>query len=300
MKKIVKSKFAFAVIAFFLCFMACHVSNIEAANTQITKVNGKTYSLKAIQYSGIWYVPIDAIASAQDVKGATSKTTYRVTLSNGTKVTVYFNQTTAKVGTKKVALSTNNGKNAKKKPLIQNRKVYVPLAFAKKYLNVNIVQGSSSLHITKKNNASNSTGGTTEKPEVTIPDNSSNSAVETQILNLVNQEREKVGLPILTLNTKATKAANIRAKELASSLSHTRPDGSNFSTALDRVGITMYRGCGENIAAGHSSAETVMKAWMNSSGHRSNILHANYKELGIGYYEDSAGEKYWVQLFLFK
>ena len=281
MTKIVKSRFVFAVIAFFLCFMACHVSNIEATNTQITKVNGKTYGLETIQYNGVWYVPIDAIAEVQDVKGKTGKNSYSVTLSDGIKVRIYFNRTVAKIGIKRVALVENDGKNANKKPLVKNKTVYVPLTFAEKYLNVNIVQESYSVDITKKDR---------------ITEN--NNAVEVQILNLVNQERKKVGLSALKLNTKAIDAANIRAKEIVSSFSHTRPNGSGFSTALDRVGA-VYRGCGENIASGYASAKSVMEAWMNSSEHKANILYANHKELGIGCYEDSAGKKYWVQLFLF-
>ena len=157
------------------------------------------------------------------------------------------------------------------------------------------------IHITK-NNVSNSTNGTTNQPgNVTKPDGSvteSDHAVATQILNLVNQERKKAGLSALKLNTKATTAANTRAKELVSSFSHTRPNGSSFSTALKSAGVT-YRGCGENIAAGYQSPSAVMEGWMNSSGHRANILKTNYKELGVGYYQDASGQKYWVQLFIY-
>lgn len=74
-----KSRWVIGVIAFFLCFMALNLSNVEAASTLTTKVNGKTYHAESIKYSGIWYIPIDAAATAQGVKGATGKTSYRVT-----------------------------------------------------------------------------------------------------------------------------------------------------------------------------------------------------------------------------
>ena len=93
-------------------------------------------------------------------------------------------------------------------------------------------------------------------------------------------------------------AAQIRAKEIETSFSHTRPDGSSFSTALTQQGVT-YRGSGENIAWGQKTPEQVMNGWMNSDGHRANILNKNYTTIGVGLYQNASGTNYWTQLFTY-
>lgn len=118
-----------------------------------------------------------------------------------------------------------------------------------------------------------------------------------EVLSLVNSERAKAGLAPLTLNEKAVEAAQTRAAEIQTSFSHTRPDGRSFSTALTEAGVT-YRASGENIAYGQTSAAQVMNSWMNSSGHRANILNSGYTEIGIGHVKSASGTDYWVQLFL--
>lgn len=119
-----------------------------------------------------------------------------------------------------------------------------------------------------------------------------------QVVQLVNAERKKAGLNPLTLDSKLASAALIRAKETERSFSHTRPDGRSFSTVLTDNGIT-FRGAGENIAWGQRSPEEVMNGWMNSSGHRANILNPNYTKIGVGYYQNSSGRNFWSQLFTY-
>lgn len=92
-----------------------------------------------------------------------------------------------------------------------------------------------------------------------------------EILNLVNAERVKAGLDELKLDMDVTSAANVRAKEIKQLFSHSRPNGTSFSTALTEQGIS-YRSCGENIAWGQKSPEQVVTAWMNSEGHLS-LIH---------------------------
>lgn len=113
-----------------------------------------------------------------------------------------------------------------------------------------------------------------------------------QVLELVNEEREKEGLSALRWDDRAADAAEVRAEELQSLFSHTRPDGSSCFTALDEEGAS-YRSAGENIAMGQRTPEQVMDSWMNSSGHRANILNSSFKAIGVGYYENG-----WVQLFI--
>lgn len=137
----------------------------------------------------------------------------------------------------------------------------------------------------------------TKKPEVTKPPITNTSTVQ-QVVNLVNEERRKQGVNSLTLETQLTSAAQIRAKEIEVSFSHTRPNGSSYGTVLTESGISSM-GSGENIAWGQRSATEVMNGWMNSAGHRANILNSKYKSIGVGYYVNSSGRGYWTQLFLY-
>lgn len=138
------------------------------------------------------------------------------------------------------------------------------------------------------------------QPPVTSPeeDTDSTETVHPYVLRvaeLVNEERAKAGIDPVTLDTTANQAALIRAEEIVSSFSHTRPNGSSFVTALKEQGIN-YRLAGENIAWGQKTPEQVMNGWMNSSGHRANILNASYTHIGVGYYQKN-GVNYWTQLF---
>ena len=119
-----------------------------------------------------------------------------------------------------------------------------------------------------------------------------------RIVELVNEERAKAGLNPLTLQENVTEAAQVRAAECETLFSHTRPNGTSFSTALKEAGVS-YRGAGENIAWGQKTPEQVMEGWMNSSGHRANILNEKYTAIGVGYYQNAAGVNYWTQLFTY-
>ena len=116
------------------------------------------------------------------------------------------------------------------------------------------------------------------------------------VVNLVNEERAKAGLSPLTADRSVTSAAQRRAREIETNFSHTRPNGSSFSTALSEAGVN-YRSSGENIAYGQTSASSVMQGWMNSSGHRANILNGNFTKIGVGHYKSASGVDYWTQLF---
>jgi uncharacterized protein YkwD len=118
------------------------------------------------------------------------------------------------------------------------------------------------------------------------------SAEAQQMLTLVNQARAATGVPALTLNTSLTAAANIRAYELVSVQGHTRPDGQPWYTVS-----SLARG--ENVAAGHTSVQEVFDAWMNSEGHRTNILSPEFRTLGVGYYyqDNTKYFHHWAQLF---
>ncbi len=120
-----------------------------------------------------------------------------------------------------------------------------------------------------------------------------------QIVDLVNAEREKVGLAPLTMDIQLNNAAQIRATEQYTLFSHTRPNDSAYRTVLDENGIS-YMGCGENVAYGFRSPQAVMEGWMNSEGHKANILQEKFTHIGIGYYVGPNGYHYWSQLFTFQ
>lgn len=134
-------------------------------------------------------------------------------------------------------------------------------------------------------NGSNSTGGTS----------TGTSSAAQAVLAEVNAARAQNGLSALTLDANMNRAAAVRAAELAQSFSHTRPNGSRGLTALNEAGVS-YRTAGENIASGQQSAQAVVSAWMNSSGHRANILSASFGRMGVGQ-ATIGGRTYWVQLF---
>ncbi len=144
---------------------------------------------------------------------------------------------------------------------------------------------------TKKSSSSSSTSKTKETETFTQDE------FEAEVLRLVNVERKKAGLSEFTTTEALNKAANDRAKELTKHFGHDRPDGRSCFTVLDEYNIPSGW-AGENIAAGQKTPEEVVDDWMNSKGHRENILNPNFKKMGVGYYKKDGGYKhYWVQLF---
>ena len=123
-----------------------------------------------------------------------------------------------------------------------------------------------------------------------------NQAYENEVISLCNAERAKYGLAALTKRDDATSAARIRAKEIVQSFSHTRPDGTSCFSVCKQLGIT-YPSAGENIAYGYRTPAQVVSRWMNSEGHRKNILSASFTSIGVGCYQQG-GTLYWSQMFL--
>ena len=124
------------------------------------------------------------------------------------------------------------------------------------------------------------------------------SDYEREVVRLVNIERNNRGLSSLTISDKLSKAADVRAVELVDKFSHERPNGTKPWTAADEAGYK-YSTIAENIAAGYSSPQEVVDGWMNSDGHRKNILNSRFTQIGVGCFEkaDSEYRIHWVQLF---
>ena len=132
------------------------------------------------------------------------------------------------------------------------------------------------------------------------PDSSASlAAYEQQVVDLVNKERAAAGLSALKVNTKLAGVAEKKAEDLRDNnyFSHTSPTYGSPFDMMKQFGIT-YSSAGENIAKGQKTPESVMNGWMNSAGHKANILNSSFTEIGVGYVTDSNGNTYWVQMFI--
>ncbi|WP_420492015.1 CAP domain-containing protein [Neobacillus drentensis] len=138
----------------------------------------------------------------------------------------------------------------------------------------------------------------TATPPSSTPTTSSLSAYEQKVVDLTNQERAKNGLPALKVDVTLSKMAHEKSRDMSANgyFSHTSPTYSSPFDMMKKYGIT-YRYAGENIAMGQRTPEEVVKAWMNSEGHRKNILSPNYNYIGVGYVSQG---NYWTQEFIGK
>ncbi len=137
---------------------------------------------------------------------------------------------------------------------------------------------------------------TPETPEV----EQNAHAYELKVLELVNAERAKYGLSALSWNDELAQVARAHSKDMATRgfFSHNTPEGKTPFDRIKSAGIS-YRSAGENIAAGQKTPEEVVEAWMNSEGHRANILNSSYTQIGVGYVTGNGSySTYWTQNFI--
>lgn len=148
------------------------------------------------------------------------------------------------------------------------------------------------------------TSAAVEKPtETTTQSQTSNNpsvnkSIEQQVLDLVNKERTSNGLSPLTLNAEVSKVAQMKSEDMRDKnyFSHTSPTYGSPFDMLKKFNVK-YTYAGENIAKGQKTPEAVVNAWMNSEGHRANILNPNYTQMGIGY-ALKGSTPYWTQMFI--
>lgn len=123
---------------------------------------------------------------------------------------------------------------------------------------------------------------------------------EQEVVALVNKEREKRGLEPLQTHNRLSALANVKSQDMADKryFSHTSPTYGSPFDMMDEFDFR-YQAAGENIAAGQRTPEEVVEGWMNSDGHRANILHEDFTHIGVGYMEGAGPYKrYWTQLFM--
>lgn len=135
--------------------------------------------------------------------------------------------------------------------------------------------------------------------KIIIPDLDQIKNLENEVIRLVNVERQKYGLAPLKANWELSRVARFKSMDMVEKnyFSHVSPTyGSPFKMITD-FGLT-YSSAGENIAMGQKTPAAVMKGWMNSSGHRANILNSTYTEIGVGLAVNKNGQNYWTQMFI--
>lgn len=137
------------------------------------------------------------------------------------------------------------------------------------------------------------------KQMINIPASYQLSNAENSVITLVNQERKKAGLSPLSANWELARIARTKSNDMATNryFSHTSPTYGSPFQMIQSFGI-VYSSAGENIAMGQKTPEEVMRAWMNSSGHRQNILNSSFTEIGVGLATNASGQNYWTQMFI--
>ena len=222
------------------------------------------------------YVSAGTTVSAATTTSTTTAKTTKITLSKTTAKLVQ-----GKTITLKATVSSNT--SAKITWTSSNKKVVT-------------VDGSGKVKAVGKGTANVTAKTSDGKSAVcTISVITQNEAYVEEVIRLVNSERTKRGISKLAVNSRLSVAAQKRAVETERKLSHTRPNGTSFSTILEDYKIK-YNITGENIAYNYYTASEAMEGLMDSKGHRDNILNKKFKNIGVGLYEKD-GYKYLVQLF---
>ena len=147
------------------------------------------------------------------------------------------------------------------------------------------------------NGNTNSDGNSNGNSQGTGQTTTTEDSYVDEVIRIVNEERAKQGLQPLKKNNDLCKVAGIRATETTSLFSHTRPNGESCFTILKEYNIS-YMTVGENIAAGQQTPTEVMNAWMNSQGHRENIMNSSFGQIGVGVVKGGSYGIYWVQMFI--
>lgn len=154
-----------------------------------------------------------------------------------------------------------------------------------------------------ENNNQNNNNVDTDKDNIVSNENVTGefASFQKEVVRLVNVERAKLGLAQLSLNAKLSNVATLKSQDMINKnyFSHTSPTYGSPFEMMKKFNIS-YKTAGENIAKGQKTPAQVVNAWMNSQGHRENILNKNYTEIGIGVAKDAKGTLYWTQMFIGK
>ena len=206
-------------------------------------------------------------------------------------------------------IETNSGTVSLPTPTCnKNGLTYVPLRSICEALgcNVNWNSNSGEINIVPTDNTCEN-GNYENQSEPTEPitpvepetPSQSDSSYEQQVLELVNEQRANYGLAPLSYSKELEAVAYAHSKDMAQNnyFSHTNLSGQSPFDRIHAAGIS-YRSAAENIAAGQKTPQEVVNAWMNSAGHRANILNSSVTKMGVGIYSGGSYGTYWTQLFV--
>ena len=145
----------------------------------------------------------------------------------------------------------------------------------------------------------NNTGSDSNNSGSTNQGSTSFAAYQQEVVNLVNKERAKYGLSALKSNSSLANVATIKSQDMVNKnyFSHTSPTYGSPFDMMKQFGIS-YKTAGENIAMGQKTPSEVVTAWMNSEGHRKNILSSSFTQIGVGVAKNANGQLYWTQMFI--
>jgi uncharacterized YkwD family protein/spore coat assembly protein SafA len=135
--------------------------------------------------------------------------------------------------------------------------------------------------------------------KINIPSIDNVKTLEQQVIDLVNKQRAANGLSMLTANWELCRVARYKSQDMINKnyFAHQSPTYGSPFDMMESFGIRFSAG-GENIAYGQRTPQEVMNSWMNSPGHRSNILSPTYNQIGVGVAKTSSGTYYWTQMFI--
>lgn len=135
--------------------------------------------------------------------------------------------------------------------------------------------------------------------KINIPSIDDVKALEQKVIDLVNQQRAYNGLPALKANWEVCRVARYKSQDMIDKryFAHQSPTYGSPFNMMENFGIR-FSAAGENIAYGQRTPQEVMNSWMNSPGHRSNILNRTYNQIGVGVAKSSNGTFYWTQMFI--
>ncbi|NLV49342.1 MAG: SafA/ExsA family spore coat assembly protein [Clostridiales bacterium] len=135
--------------------------------------------------------------------------------------------------------------------------------------------------------------------KINIPSIDDVKALEQKVIDLVTQQRAYNGLPALKANWEVCRVARYKSQDMIDKryFAHQSPTYGSPFNMMENFGIR-FSAAGENIAYGQRTPQEVMNSWMNSPGHRSNILNRTYNQIGVGVAKSSNGTFYWTQMFI--
>ncbi|MHA0858390.1 CAP domain-containing protein [Paenibacillus sp. CMAA1364] len=209
------------------------------------------------------------------------------------------NMTQKQVTPKQTQISTYDHTTSQKVPLTQASSIATrgkasPSITAKGMPNEMISKWFNLIQTPTRNpEKTEPTGSTGQVQEGAKDTNKGTTPFGQQVLDLVNQERSKAGLSALSMNDQLANMALVKAQDMYDNnyFDHNSPTHGSPFDMMKEFGIT-YSYAGENIAKGQTTPAQVMKDWMNSTGHKANILSNNFTQIGVGYYNNA-----WVQEF---